>query len=476
MPEKKRLEDDWLTRAVEFFVGSESPKSPAARRRLDRWNQQPAEQRDVEEGQKLMREWQHGKPKNDPGDATRSGASMAAARRKHQKQKTPQFIGLDLPSDKPKPRPALQVAKAGAAEEGSMRARLSAAQRGPIAPEALQRVAKLSPLVAQHLGGDELEDARQQERERRFAARLARAGAMFTEGVTGARYERDAYDDLEKDASIPVEDALLRRRMGQEDRDFSYRQERDASEDSLREREMDLRAADREADNRYRMDVLSEQRRGNVLREIAMRQERADAAEQKRRDMLDRQNEKDMAEMGKRTDKLAQTKADVETVNRFMGDGGDIPGAGVWDSLKMESALLRAVFASEDDVKSWQASQRMAANYLNTMTGQSFTEAEAARTLSRYGVRPGTTEQEWKSGMSDFIRDVKAGLVQKEAPFAHVREEFRRRGGVTAQDIPDPAVESKPTGTTITMPDGSVWMEMSNGKARQISGPTRSTP
>lgn len=428
----------------------------------------------------------------DPGDAKRDGLSNPTARPAQDWTDGPRNPNPMPRAGPKKPAPRIQVgmpAQGGGAS--AARAPAEATRTTPV-PGARK---PLPPLVANYMAqrfGDQdpFAAARREASRNRLGVQLARAGGMANEALSGARLDGGAYDDLETQSQEPLEDFAARRKMGQEDeeargregerrlraedaqrrwdadaRDFRYRTERDAVEDQradVRLTAEERRAAD---DRALRWASLKEQRASRASMEEARAQERKDAAAAKETQMRERQDEKDMAELGKRTDKLAQTKADVETVNRLLAQGGDIPGAGVWDSVKMTNAFTRALFASQEDVESWQASQRMAANYLNTMTGQSFTPLEAERTLARYGVAPGATEQEWRAGMTAFIRDVKSGLVQKEAPFSHVVPEFRSRGGVTAQDIPEPAQQApRPTGR-VKRVGGRVYMEMSDGTA-----------
>jgi hypothetical protein len=450
-------------------------------------------------------DFRQGAPKvgraDDYHDAKMDGFSNPAAR--------PDMTAMDGPRNpSPMPRAGLQKPKtAGALQVGMPAAglqlgaeRLQAeATRKPAAPAGLQQPQSRRPETASNLQQpqglqDPLAAAREESNRGQFGVRLARAGAMANQALTGAKLDSGAWDDLETDSQQPLQDLASRRAMAQEDdqqrraqegdnlraedtrrrwaadeRDFRYRGERDRAEDEIAGRRLsseEKRAAEQRA---LQWASLKEQRAGRTSQDEARKEERRAAAEAKEAQMRERQDEKDLAELGKRTDKIAQTAADVRTTNENLAlpEGDDVPGAGVWDSFKMESPALRAMFASPKDIESWQSSQRMAASYLNQMSGQSFTPAEAQKTLERYGVRPGATEQEWRSGMTAFVRDVKAGLVQKEAAFKQVVPQFRERGGVTAQDIPEPASASPaPTGRTIRMPDGRVFDVLSNGKAR----------
>jgi hypothetical protein len=96
-------------------------------------------------------------------------------------------------------------------------------------------------LQAMFMGGEAAADdsdpalsaAQDAARERRLVSEIGRAGAQFNESLTGAKYDRAAYDGYARDAERPVGDLLQRREA------VSQRQgrERTAQQDRLRAEE-----------------------------------------------------------------------------------------------------------------------------------------------------------------------------------------------------------------------------------------------
>ena len=122
----------------------------------------------------------------------------------------------------------------------------------------------------------ELEAAQEQARDRRLVAEIGRAGAQFNEALSGAKYDRAAYDGYGRDAERPVGDLLQRReavaqrqgraRLAQQDR---MRAEAEARA-FRRQQQQDARQADADAYRRQR-DALGDERYGAEQRESARR-------------------------------------------------------------------------------------------------------------------------------------------------------------------------------------------------------------
>lgn len=110
-----------------------------------------------------------------------------------------------------------------------------------------------------------LEAAQGQAREGRLIAAIGRAGAQFNESLTGAKYDRAAYDGYAKDAERPVGDLLQRRQAvsQRQARTRQAQQDRMRAEEHVanlrRQRSQDARQAENDAYHRQR-DVVGDQR------------------------------------------------------------------------------------------------------------------------------------------------------------------------------------------------------------------------
>jgi hypothetical protein len=392
-------------------------------------------------------------------------------------------------------RPRISVRAAGQVSEEEKRRVLANAQRQPLqAPSGLKSVFDIDPEVGEYLSkyrDEELKGAQGQANDLLLAARLTRAGAMGNHAISQARYDDGALDDLESTARQPVTNLQERRRseaeieergmaredMGMRRADFQRRGAADTRDHAFRvsqaEREEALQRARMEQDAQQHQDTLrsraldrAESREERRLRLELAAQEKAERVADKNAQIQHGRDEKMQAELAKRGDSLARLKSDIETINRTLSTPGDMPGAGVWDSMKMENSVLRAVFASQEDTETWQASQRMLKNYINSVSGASYTDAEIKQSLAAYGVKAGSSEQDFRVGMTAFIRDAKRGLLNKQAGFNKgVVDDFRARGGTTAEDMPEPA--ARPTGR-IKRRGAEVYAELEDGSAVRI--------
>lgn len=139
-------------------------------------------------------------------------------------------------------------------------------------------------LQAMFMGGDAaaedsdpaLAAAQEQARERRLVSEIGRAGAQFNESLTGAKYDRTAYDGYARDAERPVGDLLQRREAvaQRQGRARQAQQDRMRAEEHVanlrRQRTQDARQAEADAYHRQR-DVLGDQRYASEQRESARR-------------------------------------------------------------------------------------------------------------------------------------------------------------------------------------------------------------
>lgn len=465
-------------------------------------------------------------PTNDPHDAKMDGFSNPSAR--------PDMTAMDGPRNpNPMPRagmpakkPGIQVGMPAQGRDVDPSRIASQATSGTAAP-GLDRVAKKSPQVAaymlQRMQGqqDPLTAAREQSNGDRFGVRLARAGSMANQALTGAKMDTAAWDDLEQSSQQPLEDLGARRKMDREDAAEGRATGADARAQAAEgrasaegQREADLYdpassrsrqarsmlmlrfrnqvakmppdefrnlsaadvvelakgfGADRDDDateRRHREDLSARSADRAESRAFRMFQQgeasaaRKETAKAKEVQMRERQDEKDMQELQKRTDGVAAMGDDLRTVNSFIEKGGDLPGVGPI------AGRLPELLVSSEGVHLRQSASRLVQAVIYAKSGKAITEQEAKRVMDANGMGTGASEDAFIQGMQALAREARATMGNKQAPFAHVVPEYRARGGVTAEDMPGPA--TRPTGETVEMEDGSVWEVMENGKARRI--------
>jgi hypothetical protein len=427
--------------------------------------------------------------------------SWAAGMGRVPPEQTPQVeVGEPLvisrtPSSEPPPartapgRPSLQLELAGRTSSADVQHHRQGMRPQPLRPmSALQSVYEVDPEVGDYLASmddDELRRAQERSRNMLLAARITRAGAMGNEAISGARYDRSAMDGLEAGARQPVADVLERRkamaarsaeareaaemglrrsefnRRGAADaRDFAYRQERDREQTALERDRMGLqermRADDREARRADRALTREEMR----LRMKLGEDEKREAQERKRQDMLERQNERDLQELAKRSQDAAQMKADLEILNRHLSNE-DIPGVG-----PIVSALPE-LFLSSDGTELRQAATRLYRMKVRLESGQTVTPQEAATALEARGMGPGRSETAFRKGMESLRNEAATALRNIEAGFhPSVVRTRREYGGTTSSDMPRTAPTR--TGRYKRGRDGKVYAEMSDGSAVEV--------
>jgi hypothetical protein len=395
------------------------------------------------------------------------------------------------PSAEPPPpratpgRPSLQLELAGRTSSADVQHHRQGMRPQPLRPmSALQSVYEVDPEVGDYLASmddDELRRAQERSRNMLLAARITRAGAMGTEAISGARYDRAAMDGLEAGARQPVADVLERRKarsarsaeareaeeMGlrrrrfaaddaRDARDFAYRRDSDAQRMELDRQRMEqqerMRADDREARRADRALTREEMR----LRMKLGEDEKREAQGRKRQDMLER----DLQELAKRSQDAAQMKADLEILNRHLSNE-DIPGVG-----PVVSALPE-IFLSSDGTELRQAATRLYRMKVRLESGQTVTPQEAATALEARGMGPGRSETAFRKGMESLRNEATMALRNIEAGFRpEVVATRREYGGTTSADMPRTAPTR--TGRYKRGRDGKVYAEMSDGSAVEV--------
>lgn len=334
-----------------------------------------------------------------------------------------------------------------------------------------------------------LEEAQQDANRRAMAVELASAFNQIGTGIAGSRYNPNAFDNQREAAQQPVadyqalaeegrtEDALARqqtmderalqeaaREAQRQEREFQYRQGRDTAGDTLRQKglEQEMEIARMRADEGRKDRYLRSQEL--LMRAKEGAEARKSAAEQKRTDMLARQDEKDQAELAKRLQAASDAKNDLDLVMRYATgtEGEDIPGIG-WGVSGLPGALV-----SQEGSDLRQAAIRLYRNKVRMESGQTVTPQEAATALEARGMGTWKTEGQWRSGMKALAGETAAAMRNIESGFnPSVVATRRERGGITSADIPTaPAVMESPDGQQYEVDAGEVLEAERNGWKR----------
>lgn len=113
--------------------------------------------------------------------------------------------------------------------------------------------------------------------------------------------------------------------------------------------------------------------------------------------------------------------------------GGDIPGAGKWDSVKGSIPLIGAQLSSDKDLSMRSASEWMANIVQRAESGAAAPVPEALGYRIRQGSQPGATEREFKLGLAaatEYLRGtLRAGSYGREDAARGVTDLQSRGGG-----------------------------------------------
>lgn len=397
---------------------------------------------------------------------------------------TPQLVSRKPAA--PARRPGISV---GMPAEGRSGVDVEQLARKPLG--GLEKLAQSAPEVASYmqgqLGDDGLAAAQDAARRRNLSAQLVRASAHVNEAISGARYDRDFYDDLQADSGRPVtelqarrksaadaealvreaEEAKMRRedttrRWDVNDRDFKYRQQRDEVEDERAAAEAAAEAERFEAQQRAQASDRALRReemgaRRQEAEEGKGERQRA-ALEQRQKEGLDRSLQK----LATDTEEAGLMKDDLGVIiGALNSEGNDLPGVGPL------AGGLPELFLSEEGTRLRQATIRAYRTMLRLESGLTVTDDEAAAQLEAYGVGGGKSEDAFRRGMASLAQRARRALSNAESGYDEdVVKERQARGGVTSRDIPAPG--PRPTGERIRMADGSMWEVLDNGKARPV--------
>lgn len=406
-----------------------------------------------------------------------------------------------------KGRPSIAVGMPAADRAGA--GRLPTATSMPAGAAKALAAGTSSPAdVAQAV--DPYGDARAEANRNRLFTNLARAGAMANEAVSGARYDRAAYDDLDAQAEQPVADFLARRELGREDaaaasaaderrlraedyarrwaagdREFQYRQGRDKVGDALdrdkmaaNERqwraELGARNADRREARQARLDV-----RG------AAEAERAERARLNREAHTKEVAQKSLQTLGQQTGKLPigelqQALEDIEASAPGMafGQAPDDNPLSLKDRIARKIPYGAGEWVMSDEGKHYASNIAQLRDIVMRMrSGAAINKSEERHYLALLGDDVLSDPQKAAYGINTVRRGLSQRLRNIQAPYAGngALDEYERQGGTTyrapifSDEAPQPRQQTgTPTGRTVTRKDGSVWAEMSDGTAQRV--------
>lgn len=289
--------------------------------------------------------------------------------------------------------------------------------------------------------------------ESRFAAGIGRAGARIGQAISGAPADIGYWDKAagRGDARVDAYRELLAKRAAQA-----------GTNDPL----LDLK-------RQKLLTEIEKNKRPNRSPGVTPFQQyqiTRDAMEDKRRESerSGKELETNIQDLGKDLEGAAQAKNDLEVLVNAANTDGDIPGAGRWDSLKpgfLESAA---------DTEVLQAAKRVVQVIKKQTTGTAASDKEAADILASLGMGKGSSEQQFKIGLRQLVKNATDAMRAKEAKYKPgVSEAYQKRGGPGSAAMPKYDPDTTPAATPkggrrVTMPDGTIWEEQADGTAKQV--------
>jgi hypothetical protein len=387
----------------------------------------------------------------------------------------------------PKPPPTVDVARPGVAALSDVRPISAPAvaneQEGTVTRASVPQEAPPTSSV----GDAEFAAAQGQSRDMRLAAALGRAGAMANEAISGARFDRGAYDGMEASANAPVAELLARREA-----DRRKRLEDPTSPESRRfqqgvskalggvyspEEIAEMTAADEPFVARYgEMRSRLDERRAMLERDDARRAEdvafrereaaanrsdraaaRAASAEERglRREEMQallgqKQQEREAVRSEQQVERLAKEYSDTgapgflqqfQTVKGIMEKyPDDLPGFG-----PVAGRLPDAV-VSDDGVRLRQSIGQMLAEYRKGVTGAGMSDSERAEYNRITGLLESGTEDRVRLGVDTLkgamdarVRALAAGKRPDAVQTYAERNPVFREQATSPQPVPAPS-------------------------------------
>jgi hypothetical protein len=361
------------------------------------------------------------------------------------------------------------------------------------------RLASLPPAVATYMRNRSgLEVAQEDANRRAMAVELASAANQFGSGLAGARYDDGAWKNQRAAAGQPVADYLAReeeeRQQQQDERaaheaaaaaemelkKFQRLQGRDKAEDTLArarmQNERDI------ADARLREGSLD---RGMRREEMRLRQKEGEElkrsmAEQKRQDMLGRQDEKDLQALGQATAKapFGEFQQALEEVDRLApglayGQAPAQSPMGVGDRFARSIPFGMGNWAVSDEGQRYgQAISNLRDLVSRMRSGAVLNAGEERHYMSLLGDEVFSDPRRAAAG----IDAVRTGVAQKlrNAQGAYSVAEPGQRStldkyeGTGATTFRAPIFGAAPTGEEIEMPNGDVYQVLKDGTTRKV--------
>lgn len=140
-------------------------------------------------------------------------------------------------------------------------------------------------------------------------------------------------------------------------------------------------------------------------------------------------NDDNVEDMSKRFQKTASGSS-IADLKAAIDKGGDLPGYGT------AAGFLPDVAVSADGNKLRSAAEDLVDMRLRARTGAGAQAPEMVRILRTYGIFPGASDDQARAGLKKLYGDTEQEIRQIQAGYSPaVVEEFRKRGGVTADDI-----------------------------------------
>lgn len=352
--------------------------------------------------------------------------------------------------------------------------------------------------------------AQAQGRETSLAAAIGRAGAHLNEGLTGAKYDRTAYDGYAANAERPVGELLQRRKaVGErQGRERLAQQDRMRAEEHARQyarqRQQDARQADNDAYGRQRDakgDARQAARDAEDARRFNLSQQDAAAARAATRGAAGgRQAEKDEAARLK-----AQSAADADAVKRGEKLGqatskapyGDLQSAlGALEGLSpgiiygdapeenpipFGDRMLNRVpmgagerFMGDKSLKYKSELQNLRDLISRLRSGAALNQSEEAHYLSLLGDDILSDPRRAAAGINAVRRGIGQKLRDAQAAYAGpVLDNYEREGGTTYRNpvfsgqgrgaAPAPVRMQSPDGRQYTVDPSEVDEAMRNG-------------
>jgi hypothetical protein len=410
------------------------------------------------------------------------------------------------PSRKPEPRATR--AKARRSREVSVHSTKEGIQptlREPVDQLAARAAAPaLPPRVSTFLQGRRppsgLEDAQRRANVNQLSANLGRSTDFLASGIGGVRPRPEAYDNLQEQAGQPVEQYQQRaaeERQEEQDElalkeaeaeatraaeEMQFRQGRAASEDQLAR---DRMAQDKAlAEARLRGDAAD---RGLRREEMSFRQKegaelKQQLADQRQAERQAREDELDLQRLGTATSKapFGEFQTALEGIDRLIpglpyGVVPDEEPLGIRDRGARALSVVGGEFFMTDEGKAYATAIANLRDLVARMrSGAVLNEGEERHYLSLLGDRIFSDKRSAAQGINAVRQGIAQKLRNAQGGYQNVLPRYEATGATTYRaPIFSDTAPPRPTGKTITRPDGSVWQELDNGEAEMVQPPTR---